>query len=159
MYRLAKQRGRFCRQRQTRIGGTRMRRVVGHGERRKRPNARKPAVAAGRGSRLPPPRHAARRGASGRMGGRLRFGRRAGARHRAQYLDGSGGLGGRMSQHSRAGRAADFGNRPFRRRGHADAGGAGRGRNRSAGCLRHGRQGGVVWHGIKKIGGILNRQI
>ena len=86
-------------------------------------------MAAGRGSRLPPPRHAARRGASGRMGGRLRFGRGTGARHRAQYPDGSGGLGGRMPQHGRAGRAADFGNRPLRRCGHADAGGAGRGRN------------------------------
>ena len=54
MYRLAEQHGRLCRQRQARIGGARVRRVVGYGERRKRPNARKPAVAAGRGSRLPP---------------------------------------------------------------------------------------------------------
>ena len=129
MYRLAEQRGRFCRQRQARIGGARVRRVVGHGERRKRPNARKPAVAAGRGSRLPPPRHVARHSANSRMGGRLRFGRGTGARHRAQYPDGSGGLGGRMPQHGRAGRAADFGNRPLRRRGHADAGRVGRRRN------------------------------
>ena len=129
MYRLAEQLGRFCRQRQTRIGGARMRRVVGHGERRKRPNARKPAVAAGRGSRFPPPRHAARRGANSRMGGCLRFGCGTGARHRTQYPDGSGGLGGRMPQHGRAGRATDFGNRPLRRRSHADAGRVGRGRN------------------------------
>ena len=129
MYRLAEQRGRFCRQRQARIGGARVRRVVGHGERRKRPNARKPAVAAGRGSRLPPPRHAARRDANSRMGGSLRFGCGTGARHRAQYPDGPRGLGGRMPQYGRAGRASDFGNRPFRRRGHADASGAGRGRN------------------------------
>ena len=129
MYRPAEQRGRFCRQRQARIGGARVRRVVGHGERRQRPNARKPAVAAGRGSRLPPPRHAARRGASGRMGGSLRFGCGTGARHRAKCVGQSRGLGGRMPQHGRAGRAADFGNRPLRRRGHADAGSAGGGRD------------------------------
>ena len=129
MYRLAEQRGRFCRQRRARIGGARVRRVAGHGERHQRPNARQPAVAAGRGSRFPPHRHAARRSASGRMGGRLRLGRGTGVLHRAQYSDGSGGLGGRMPQDGRAGRAADFGNRPFRRRGHADAGGVGRERN------------------------------
>ena len=129
MYRLAEQCGWFCRQRQTRISGARVRRVVGHGERRQRPNARKPAVAAGRGSLLPPPRHAARRGANSRMGGRLRFGRGTGARHRAKCVGQSRGLGGRMPQHGRAERAADFGNRPLRRRGHADAGRVGRGRN------------------------------
>lgn len=119
----------FCRQRQARIGGARVRRVVGHGERQQRPNARKPAVAAGRGSRLPPPCHAARRGASGRMGGRLRFGCGTGAGYRAKCVGQSRGLGGRMPQHGRSRRTADFGNRPLRRRGHADAGCAGRGRN------------------------------
>ena len=63
-------------------------------------------MAAGRGSRFPPPRHAARRGANSRMGGHLRFGRGTGTRHRAQCVDQSGGLGDRMPQHGRAGRAA-----------------------------------------------------
>ncbi len=92
-------------------------------------NARKLAVAAGRGSRLPPPRHVTRRSANSRMGGRLRFGCGTGARHRAKCVGQSRGLGGRMPQHGRAGRAADFGNRPLRRRSHADASRVGRGRN------------------------------